>query len=210
MKILIGIISYLPNDIEKRTHRFETLKHLINTCNYLFRLPIYVVIQNYKQDEIDYLKSKNVILSNNYNILGILKARRKLREYFINSTYTNLIMLDDDCEIVGTIVQAKEYLNQIEDNCFIEFNDTLLKLFCISKNIFKEVDYEDINPENEEGFEDIVFVNKLRKLYPNNRKVFNKNGLEEYSISGKDKYSTWYKNQDLDKMRRKINAKLYE
>ena len=203
MKILIGIISFLPDDKKVREHRFNDLKWLINICNYLFRLPIYIVIQNYTKEEENIIKKcKNVILSDNYEKLGILNARRKLREYFINSSYTNLIMLDDDCKIVGTVEQAKNYLQQIEANpdCFIEFNDTLLKLFCISQDIFKEVDYDEINPENEEGFEDRVFVNKLRTLYKDKRRVFIKNGLEEYSVSTKDEYSTWYTSQDIDKM----------
>lgn len=201
--ILLGIISYLPDDKEVREHRFNDLKWLIHVCNYLFKLPIYIVIQNYTSVEESVLKKcKNVTLSTNYNKLGILQARRTLREYFINSNYNNLVMLDDDCKVVGTIEQAKDYLRQIEENrdCFIEFNDTLLKLFCISKEIFKEVDYDDVNPEKEEGFEDRVFVNKLRNLYKDKRRIFIKNGLEEYSTSTKDEYSTWYTNQDINKM----------
>ena len=203
MKAMCGIISYLPDDKKIREHRFNDLKWLIGVCNYLFNLPIYIVIQNYAQDEENTLKKyKNVTLSENYKKLGILKARRKLREYFINSEFNNLIMLDDDCKIVGSVEQAKSYLKQIEENqdCFIEFNDTLLKLFCISKDIFKEVDYEDVNPEKEEGFEDRVFVNKLRNLYKDKRRIFVKNGLEEYSTSTKDEYSTWYTTQDIEKM----------
>lgn len=201
--ILIGIISYLPDDKKTREHRFTDLKWLINVCNYLFGLPIYIVIQNYTQEEEAIIKKcKNVTLSTNYDKLGILQARRTLRDYFIESTYSNLIMLDDDCKIVGSVEQAKSYLRQIEENrdCFIEFNGTLLKLFCISKDIFKEVDYDDVNPENEEGFEDRVFVNKLRNLYKDKRRIFVKCGLEEYSTSTKDEYSTWYTNQDINKM----------
>lgn len=201
--ILIGIISYLPDEKKIREHRFNSLKWLVHVCNYLFGLPIYIVIQNYTQEEENILnKCKNVTLSTNYPKLGILKARRTLREYFITSTYTNLIMLDDDCVIVGSVEQAKKYLKQIQDNrdCFIEFNDTLLKLFCISKEIFKEVDYENIEPEKEEGFEDRVFVNKLRNLYRDKRRIFIKEGLEEYSTTTKDEYSTWYTTQDINKM----------
>ena len=210
MSNLIGIISYLPDDKKIREHRLNCLSSLIGQCNYLFRLPIYIVIQNYTQEDITHLlQYKNVTLSQNYDKCGILGARRKLREYFINSNYNNLIMLDDDCVIVGGVVQAQEYKKQIDDNpnCFIEFNGTLLKLFCISKDIFKQVDYEDINPELEEGFEDRIFVNKLRKLYPERRRIF-EHGLQEHSISCRDEYSTWYKEQNIDKMLEK--TKIYE
>ena len=203
MKILIGIISYLPKDSNVRKHRLDTLVKLIHRCNYLFRLPIYVVIQNYTSDDVKLISSiKNVTCSSNYTQLGILNARRELRKYFLDSSYTNLIMLDDDCIINGNSQDAKNYLEQIENNsdCFIEFNDTLLKLFCISKEIFKDVDYDEINPELEEGFEDRVFVSKLRRLYKDKRRVFDKGNLEECSISGKDIYSTWYNTQDIEKM----------
>ena len=210
MNNLIGIISYLPDAARIREHRLQCLCNLIGQCNYLFRLPIYIVIQNYNDDEIKQLRQyKNVVLSQNYSKCGIVGARKKLREYFINSNYTNLIMLDDDCVISGGITQAQEYKKQIEDNpnCFIEFNSTLLKLFCISRELFKEIDYDDVNPELEEGFEDRIFVNKLRKLYPEKRRLF-KHGLQEYSISCKDEYSTWYKNQNIEKMLEK--TKTYE
>ena len=209
--ILIGIISYLPDEKDIREHRLVNLIKLINKCNYLFDLPIYIVIQNYHEDEIEKLsKIKNVRCTSNYSKLGIVGARKKLREVFLNSSFTNLIMLDDDCAITGGVSDAQYYLEQIENNkdCFIEFNDTLLKLFCISKDIFKEVDYEDVNPELEEGFEDRVFVSKLRNLYKDKRRVFDKRNLEEYSTSTKDEYSTWYKDQDIKKMLE--NTRKYE
>ena len=204
MNTIIGIISYLPNDDEVREYRLNKLIALIHMCDYLFNLPIYIVIQNYTNIEISKLleSSHNVVCSSNNQKLGILEARRTLRRYFISSNYDNLIMLDDDCTLTGTKDAGNKYLKQVEDNpnCFIEFNNSLLKLFCISKEIFKNVDYENINPELEEGFEDRVFVGKLRKLYADKRRVFERNGLEEYSISTKDKYSTWYTGQNINKM----------
>lgn len=208
--ILIGIISYLPDNKELREHRLESLLKLIHKCNYLFDLHIYVVTQNYSDEERQKLSNiSNVECSLNYPKLGILQARRELRNDFLHSSYSNLIMLDDDCIISGSIQDARNYIKQIENNkdCFIEFNESLLKLFCISKEIFKEVDYEDVNPELEEGFEDRVFVSKLRKLYKDKRRVFDRGGLEECSISTKDKYSTWYIDQNLNRMLEKTYKK---
>lgn len=216
MKLLIGIISYLPNDVKIREERFKTLRNLIATCNYLFHVDIYIVTQNFTETEKLYLKGyNNVYLSEDYIRLGIVGARKKLREYFINSTYTNIIMLDDDCIIQGSPSQAVNYIKQIEENrdCFIEFNDSLLKLFCISKELLKEVDYPDISVENAEGFEDRIFVNELRKRFSDKRRIFKYCGIEELSTSTKDVLSTWYKNQDIKEMlekTNKINAKLNE
>lgn len=210
MKILIGIISYLKDEI--REERLSLLTSLIESCNSIFNLPIYIVIQNYKSNDIIKLnRYSNVTLSDNYSKLGILQARKTLREYFIHSDYDYLIMLDDDCSLSG--YSSKSYIKQIVDNpdCFIEFNQTLLKLFAISKSLFTLVNFEDVNPELEEGFEDRVFVNKLRKLYPNRRRVFENTNIKETSISTRDKYSTWYTNQNIKEMLKKtekINSEI--
>lgn len=200
---VIGIISYLPDSAEIRQNRLTKLLNLINSCNNIFNLSIYIVIQNYTDNEIHQLKEcRNVSVSQNYSRLGIVGARKKLREDFLSSIYDYLIMLDDDCSITGNRNSGIQYIKQIEDNPnkFYEFNKTLLKLFAISREIFELEDFEDINPEKEEGFEDRVFVNKLRKKYPNKQYVFNKGALRESSVSTKDKDSTWYTNQDLKKM----------
>lgn len=202
---LIGIISYLPDDKDKRMHRFVGLVDLIHTCNKIFNyeLHIFVLIQNYTENEILALyRIPNVECSFNYPKLGIVGARRQLRNEFLNGHYENLIMLDDDSVIEGSSVGGKKYLEQLDNHpgMFYEFQDTLLKLFAISKEVFAEQDFIDVNPEKEEGFEDRVFVNVLRHKFPNKRYVFEKNGLQESSISTSDKMSTWYTNQDNKKM----------
>lgn len=201
----IGIISYFPDDLQIRTIRKDKLSKLITQCSIVFNnLPIIIIAQNYNnKDEQDVYKlHNNITLCSCKDALGITGAREYLRNVFINSSYDYLIMLDDDCELNGSKSSGEQYLRQIEEhpNMFYEFNRTLLKLFAISKEIFKLEDFEDINPEKEEGFEDRVFVNKLRKKYPDKQYIFIKNTLEEHSISTKDRYSTWYKNQDINKM----------
>ena len=73
---------------------------------------------------------------------------------------------------------------------------TLLKLFAISKTLYKKVEIPKIEPEKQEGFEDRVFVNYLRKKYSDKRRVFN-TALKEYSINTADKCSTWF-NDKID------------
>lgn len=205
--ILIGIISYLPDDKEKRVNRFVGLVELIHNCNKIFRynLHIYVLIQNYTDNEILALaRIPNVECSFNYPKLGILGARKQLRKEFLggSNTYDTLVMLDDDSVITGTSNDGDKYIEQIEKHpgMFYEFQNTLLKLFAISKEIFEQQDFLDVNPENEEGFEDRVFVNVLRHKFPDKRYVFKKYGLLESSISTEDRMSTWYTNQDTSKM----------
>ena len=204
-KNLIGIISYLPDDNDKRTSRFADLVNLIHTCNKIFsyNLHIFILIQNYKDNEILALyRIPNVECSFNYPKLGIVGARKQLRSEFLRGNYDNLIMLDDDCVLEGNSVGGKKYIEQLDSHpgMFYEFQNTLLKLFAISKEVFEQQDFIDVNPEEEEGFEDRVFVNVLRHRFPEKRYVFEKNGLQESSISTEDRMSTWYTNQDTSKM----------
>lgn len=188
----IGIISYLPNDLKIREHRKNMLNNLLAQCNKLFNLPIIIIAQNYSHKEIRDVKNKydNVCVFDYIDKLGITGARKELRNIFLKSDYDYLIMLDDDCKLIGK--SGDKYLEQIDENpdCFIEFSSTLLKLFAISKYIFSQLDYDNVNPELAEGFEDRVFVNKLRKLFKNNRREFKNTGIEQSSISTKDPYST--------------------
>lgn len=197
-----GIISYLPDDELIRKARFEKLCKLIETCNQLFNLPIYIVIQNYK-DELEYLsRYKNVTVSENYSRCGIVGARKKLREWFLSSIYDCLIMLDDDCEIIGTREAAKQYIEMVESHpgYYGMFKGTQLKLFSIDKNIFAQVDFDNVNPESGEGFEDTIFVNRLKKKFPKRGFSFCINGLKETSICTADTLSTWYSTQNLKDM----------
>ena len=110
-------------------------------------------------------------------------------------------MLDDDCKLVGTKESAQKYLEQIDlnYNSVGIFKDALLKLFAIPKTIIAQVDYEDVSPEKGEGFEDMIFIEKCKKKFPNNYFKFVRHDLDDISNSGNDKYSTWYKNQYVKK-----------
>lgn len=209
MTKVIGIISYLPQDKKIRERRWDKLVNLIYTCNKLFNLNILIEAQcwTYLESSIITSHFKNVKIHFNTDKLGIVGARKRLREHFLESSYDCLIMLDDDCEINGTREDAKDYLKQLDDNpnMFYEFNGTLLKLFAISKDVFKDVDFEDVGPENDNVFEDRIFVNKLRKLYPDKRYIFKLKDMYECSVSTRDSLSTWYTNQDIKKMLESTN-----
>lgn len=204
-----GIISYLPDDEKVRPLRLQKLHKLIDTCNLLFNLPIHIIIQNYTEEEISSLKYKNVSLSPNYTRCGIVGARKKLREWFLNSPYDCIIMLDDDCEIVGTSRGSKIYIEELEQHpCgYGEFRGTQLKLFSITKDLFKCVDFDDtIHPEKGDGFEDTVFVKSLIRKFPKRGFEYSGKELSELSLGVGDELSTWYKNQNLRSMLAKTNA----
>lgn len=205
MKPVIGIISYFPNNVDVRAVRIRKLFTLLSKCKQLFNLPVIIIAQNWKSE---LLENPDTIIYQYDEPLGITGARKELRRKFLASDYDMLIMLDDDCEIVGN--SGQEYLKQLYSypGCFIEFKKTLLKLFAISKDVFELVDFDDTNPENGDGFEDRIFVNTLRKKYPDKRKLFINTGLTEHSIATADVYSTWFKNQNLKSMLEKTFNKI--
>ena len=201
---VIGIISYLPEDSYKREARKELLVNLVKKLDEIFQLPIIIVAQGWKEFTVN---SPNVKVYNFEDKLGITGARKTLREIFLESPYEYLIMLDDDCVVRGNSTSAYSYLQQIDENPekFYEFSSSLLKFFCIHRKIFSEQGFDDINPEDGDGFEDRVFVGKLRERFPDKRYIFRRGTLDESSISTKDPLSTWYKKQNLAEMVDKTN-----
>lgn len=192
MNKVIGIISYLPDDKNKRNIREEKISSLIDTCNELFDLPIIIVAQNWKDFTIDCCQ-----LYKYDNPLGIIGARNELRRIFLESGYDYLIMLDDDCEITGTTEGASLYLSEIDDHpeMYGIFNGTLLKLFAISKEVFKEIDFGSGRVEDGDYFEDILFVNTLEQKYKDKKFSFRKKDLIEKSNNFNDENSTWFHGQ---------------
>jgi hypothetical protein len=192
----IGIISWLPNDSTRKT-RQERLEKLLVECDKLFNLPVMIIAQGWDST----VKTTANSIVYNYEKLGITGARKKLREKFLESNYDYLIMLDDDAELVGTLKASKSYLQQIDEHngSVGIFKSALLKLFAIPKAIMEHVEYDNIEAEKGEGFEDVVFIEKCKSKFPNNYFTFKRNGLDDQSNSGNDKYSTWWKGQYVKK-----------
>jgi len=192
---VIGIISYLPDNPEKREIRLALLKKLITDCNSLFiDLPIIIIAQNWPEDL--YKDTKNITIYRYKEPLTIVGARIKLREIFLESSYDYLIMLDDDCEISGTPEGVKNYLDFIDNNpdCWITKHGSLLKLFAISKTIMKQVEYDIVRLEYLEGYEDTIFFNKLLLFHESAFRHFPYEAMvQDRSHSTADENSTWYR-----------------
>ena len=109
MSIMIGQISYLPNN-ELRTKRFEAARTQIEWLHKVLpNVKITSVLQNYTNAESDLIKSDNIIGFS--NPIGAGKARNKILEKFYNSDYDWLFLCDDD-----TILDDKyHYENFIEE-----------------------------------------------------------------------------------------------
>ena len=191
MNKCIGIISYLPDDENKRKIREKKIVSLLSDCDKYLDLPIIIIAQNWKDFNVDCCQ-----LYRYDKPLGIVGARKELRKKFLESGYDYLIMLDDDCVISGTKEGFDKYLSEIDNHpgMYGKFKGTLLKLFAISKEIFALQDFGDGRVENGDFFEDILFVNTLDKKYPDKQFTFSQ-CVKEQSNNYNDENSTWYHGQ---------------
>ena len=98
MKTVIGIISYLHDNIEKQNKRLCLLLNLLSKCYNLFQLPVIIIAQNWKSELV---RVPWATIYRYDDKLGIVNARKELRRVFLESDYDNLIMLDDDSIIKG-------------------------------------------------------------------------------------------------------------
>lgn len=173
--VCIGIPSWLPEDEEARSLRIDRLNRLVKQIKDFFDLPIIFVGQNWKDYRPDY---------GNYRVetrgkLGILNARKLLFKLFLESHYTHIILFDDDAIIEGTKELCSQYIEEISNynkvfafvhtktpSCkYTPYCDSQLNLCCISKEMYKECPLPDIDPQNNEAFEDRVWSTLLHIVY---------------------------------------------
>ncbi len=184
MKKVIGIVSWLPNNSD-HTARFQRVKRLIKQLQELFpTIPVVVLAQNWLAEEQLYIKSlhNNVTIHATVERLGILKARKQLRQYLLATSYDYFILFDDDAIIVDN-GGKEELLRLIDANPigwafsthqkdglppakYNPFSHSQLNLCCLSRYIFEKEDFPNVDPEKSEGFEDRIYSMTLLCKYP--------------------------------------------
>ena len=98
MKICFGIPSWLPDKEPDRTQRKERLNRLLKQLNDLWPvIDILIIAQNWQDFKPIETQNKQIIKT--YKPLGILLARKILRDEFLKANYDYIIMLDDDAII---------------------------------------------------------------------------------------------------------------
>lgn len=194
----IGIISYFPEDKHLRKIRIDKLNELLQKCDELFKLPIFIIAQNWKEDvELVSLTDSTITIYKYNTKLGITGARRELRRKFLDSNYEYLIMLDDDIHLIGNKQSADNYLKQIDNHPgdFGTFKQLTLQLFAISKDLFSKIDYPAGEVVDGDYFEDMWLIMALKKLYPDNFYSFVRGNLDPQGNAANDTNSTWYHKQ---------------
>ena len=113
MSIIIGQISYLPNN-ELRTKRFEAARTQIEWLHKVLpNVKITSVLQNYTDAESDLIKSDDIISFS--KPIGAGKARNLILEKFYNSDYDWLFLCDDDT-ILDDKYHCENFIEELSNN----------------------------------------------------------------------------------------------
>ena len=158
LKKLIGMISYFPDDPDLRANRKMRCFNLLEKLNEHFKLPIMIVAQNWTNEDIEEIKKFNnqqIYLSLSGK-LGIIGARIKLREIFLNHTDADyIILLDDDSELEIGEGAVEHYLKEIDDhpNMMCRWRLGFPRLMAVSRQAYEKLSYDfikDFDPERGE------------------------------------------------------------
>lgn len=209
MKPLFGIISWFPDDHSRKARQERLNRTFKQILNLWPDAEFLVIAQNWG----DYKPPKEVT---NIEIvkkvkLGILGARKALREEFLKTDYDYLIMCDDDILLQVEKTFTPEYfMEELEKHpegyMFIQCNGFALTFCAISRWIYERVPMVDIDPEKEEGYEDVVFPAMLRYKYPDNQFItYGIRFVQHQSTYSEGLKSTWNKGKDHGKLRKLSN-----
>lgn len=220
MNKCFGIISYIPQDEPARSKRIVRLNKLLLSLNKLFPdIPIIIEAQGWSS----YIKPYEApSISNPLHIyrrkkMGIIGARNQLRIDFLSLDYNWLIMLDDDAIVEeseeNSHIKYMQELDEHDDGYIItNFEGSQLNFLAISKNMYLNNPLPNINAEKSEGFEDEVFANYLRIVYP--EKELPSHGLRSCHFRnpdidklGGEVPSTWARTQQRNWKRLRLNTK---
>ena len=178
---VIGIISWLPDNIVDRSSRLMRFTRLLNGINEYFPdIPIMVIAQNWK----NYMPQpqNNDFIIYKYDKLGILQARKELRKHFLEKNYDYLIMFDDDAIIESAQDGlVKEYFRRMDEHpngfAFVKnwgiqdlanlnpYYPSQLNLCAISRYIYEKEPMINIDPQKDEAYEDNLWSLLLHCKY---------------------------------------------
>ena len=193
---VFGIISWFPDKEPERTQRINRLNRMLGQLTDLFGSDIHFLItaQNWKDYKLP--ESVKNVTVHRHNKLGIIGARKMLGKHFLDSAYDYLIMCDDDIVLETSDKFTREYffdmLNRHADGFFFLKYGWSLTFCGVSKYIYAQSPMVDIDPEKEEGYEDVVYPNLLHYKYPD--KEFKLEGImfvQHQAQYVKELKSTW-------------------
>ena len=201
MRVVFGLPSWLPDRQPDRELRVERLNRTFEQIHKTFGDVEWLIIaQNWKDYSVpDFIDRYRIVRR---PALGILKARKLLQEEFFKDGYDYIVMLDDDVIIDKTDDFTKEYFfDELKKNpdgfMFLQYEAAQLNLCAISRFIYREP-MVDIDPQKDEGFEDVIYANLLHYRYPD--KEFHIRGIKciQFQHPTETAPSTWANNSHHD------------
>jgi hypothetical protein len=114
MSLMVGRISYLPDDNRLRNVRIQAEKKSLYSLKSLLpeSVKIIKIAQNYKDNELDDIEDIR-----EYSKLGVSKARNIILNEFYESDFDYLLLLDDD-NTFYPYYHIDEFLSQVNDNSY--------------------------------------------------------------------------------------------
>lgn len=115
-KVLIGIVSYYPKDIDRRGYRVK--EHQAQMKWIEENVPatdILIVSQGYSQEDFIYSDKHNVRYIDFPEPCGVAQARNILLKEFYASEYDYIALCDDDCTLYDRF-SPKKFLEDIFGN----------------------------------------------------------------------------------------------
>lgn len=227
MKLIIGIVSYVPGKQPARKQRIERLKRLIQQCQDLWPdIEMYIYAQNWTDKlETNVKKIHNHIHCKRIkDKVGILAARKALRKWLLSTSADQFMLFDDDAIIQTENNSHIELLKIIEQNpqgwtfqladephSLNPFADSQLNLCVLSRYIFEQEDFPNFDPEKSEAFEDRLFSMEIYCKYPTLRYDL-PNGIKciHFKNPNEKAPSTWAKEKEYKWNFMRENTKLLE
>lgn len=211
-----GIISYFPDEEELRNVRTERCFDLLSKLNEHFKLPIILVAQNWKDEDINTLNQfKNQQIEvHTSGKLGIIGARMALRKIFLEKDYDYIILLDDDSELTIGEGAVEHYLKEIDDhpNMLCRWRLGFPRLMAVSRKAYEQLSYDfikDYDPEKGEIFEDHCWHRVFITMWPDEVYDISQYNMKETSLYSEHDpnsvfYHKWVNDSGMEKKLRNV------
>lgn len=173
--MVIGIISYLPDNPELRSNRLDKHKRQLELFKTL-NVPIFIVAQNYRQEELSNIPNINYYVTEKG--IGPANARNILLQTFYNSQEDYMMLCDDDI-VFYEYYGIRDFFNELitTPNKFINDLDYIRGVMA-SKVPFKQTVYDQRLNLTHYVFEDrdtigttaLAIVKNFKKYY--NKEIY--------------------------------------
>lgn len=187
--IMVGVISYLPDDPKVRKVRWSTsttcFANLIILCQEL-GVPLHVVTTNWKESEFKDLGTSNIIYHTiDMDNRGAAVSRNELLKTFYNSGCDYLLMCDDDAYIYYNYYNLIEFLRRLhtEPRPFIDKG-----LFHICSKLANHKPFKEENLKDLDFADNWVFklggdsAGRCPQIFTNFKKYFNTEIYQDESL----------------------------